>query len=151
MTYQTKYKKASGGFSIIEILVVLGIFAILFAISTSVYGSLKVQNNLSMALGSTVEALRYAENKARAGEQDSSWGVKIATNQITVFSGTNFAGRNSDNDQTVNFPGGVSASGISEIVFDKITGKTNNIGTVTFASNASTKSFSLNSYGTIHY
>lgn len=153
MIYLIKYKKINKkrGFNIIEILVVLGIFGILFSVSTSSYANLRAQNNLSMSVSSVVESIRYAKSKAQAVSLDLNWGVKILENEIVIFSGLDYANRNNINDEIFSLPNGLSVSGLDEIIFEKVTGQTNNIGTITLTNSAGTKDINLNSYGTVNY
>ena len=151
MVYQAKHKNFCRGFSIVELIVVLGIFSIIFSISASVYSSFKAHSNLEMAANGTVEAVRFAESSAQSGKGDSKWGVKIFSNKVVVFSGDSYAGRDQSLDQVLNFSGGITASGLSEVVFEKLTGVTSMTGTINLTNNTESKNINVNEKGTVTY
>ena len=144
-------RKFTTGFTLIELIIVLGIFAIFFALSESVYVNLKASSNLKIGTMSLVQSIRYAQNNADATKNDSKWGVEILSNQMVVFKGNSYATRDVSADQLLDFPKGITASGISEIVFEKMTGFTNNTGTVTLTNNAGVNNIIINGKGTLTY
>jgi prepilin-type N-terminal cleavage/methylation domain-containing protein len=157
MDYQIKYNKRnilrrfSGGFSLIELLIVISIFSIFVSMSTSTYYSMRAHTNLELSTGSLVEAIRFAQSSAESGKGDSKWGVKILTNQVIIFKGDNYTARDVSFDDTLNFSGGITASGLSEVVFDKITGVTTMVGTVVLSNGSDNKNIIVNEKGTINY
>ena len=72
MDYLHKYN-INKGFTLLEVLVVLAIFAILFAVSDGVYINFKRANNLSITTNTIVEAVRYASSNASSNRGDSKW------------------------------------------------------------------------------
>lgn len=151
MDYLVKFKKDSCGFTLIEMIVVIGIIALLTAVSSSVYSGFKTHEHLEIATMGVVEAVRHAQANAQAGKGDSSWGVQVLPQSFVVFKGGSYAGRDTSTDQEVPLPGGVSTSGLSEIVFEKITGVTVDTGTLNIANEYGTKNISINAQGTLTY
>jgi hypothetical protein len=98
-----------------------------------------------------VEAIRHAQSNAQIGKGDSSWGVKILSDSVIIFKGSSYVSRDTSADQSLNFSGGVVASGIDEIVFTKVTGSTINTGTVTLTNSYGTKNIQINEKGTLTY
>lgn len=144
-------KKLSKGFSLVEIIVVIGIIGLLATISTSVYNSFKTHENLEIATTGVVEAIRHAQANAQSGKGDSAWGVEILSNSVVIFKGTSYAGRDPSADQSLDFSGGVVASGLGEVVFTKVSGSTTNTGTVTLTNSYGTKNIQINEKGTLTY
>lgn len=164
MVYQTKYNnkylvngsrindaRANGGFSLLELLIVISIFAIFASMTTSTYYSMRSNTNLELATGSLVEAVRFAESSAQSGKGDSKWGVKILANQIVIFKGDSYVGRFVASDTIFDLSNGIITSGLSEIVFDKITGGTTMVGTVVLSNGTDSKSIVINEKGTVNY
>ena len=161
MDYQIRYSKShtsklayfnkKSGLTIVELLIVIAIFTILFSLSSSVYNDYKSHSNLAVTANSVVEAMRFAQSGAQSGKGDSKWGVEILTNQITIFKGNSYAGRDISFDEDFVFANGVSASGLAEVIFDKLTGETSTVGTVTLTNGAESKNISINEKGTIIY
>lgn len=151
MDYQVKFKNLNCGFTIVEIIVVLSMFVLFASISTVTYSQLKTKNNLDIAIGSVVEAIRHAKANAEHVQGDSKWGVEILSNQIVVFKGSSYAARDTLADQILNLPDGIITSGLTEIVFDKVFGTTAMTGTVVLSGNAESKNILINEKGTITY
>lgn len=152
MDYQIKsVKKLSYGFSLVEVIIVLGIFSILISVSVSVYNSFKTHENLEITTTGVVEGIRHAQANSQSGKGDSMWGVEILTTSITIFKGGSYTGRDTSADQSFNFSAAVTASGLSEIIFTKITGSTSNIGTIVITNSFGAKNISINAKGNITY
>jgi prepilin-type N-terminal cleavage/methylation domain-containing protein len=151
MDYQVNFKKINTGFSLVELIMVIGIFSLIISISTSGFNSFKSHSNLAIGVGGVVEAIRLAQSSAQSGKGDSAWGVKILSDEVVVFKGSDYSGRDTSFDEHLNFQGGVSASGLSEIIFEKITGKTVNVGDVFISNTSGEQKLSINSFGTINY
>lgn len=139
------------GFTLLEIIVVMGIFGLLATISTSVYSSFKAHENLEISAVTVVEAIRYAQLNSQVGKGDSSWGVKISSDSISIFEGSSYVSRENSSDQSLDFTGGVLASGLSEIVFNKVTGSTIDTGTIVLTNSYGDKNITINEKGTLTY
>lgn len=146
MISQAKYN----GFTLVEVVLVLGIFAILSTVSFSTYTQFRGRENLETATMSVVEALRHAQANAQSGKGDSVWGVFVGST-ITLFKGASFSGRDTSYDQVIGLSSGVSASGLSEITFAKVTGTPLMTGTTTLSNSFGTKNIYINEKGTLTY
>ncbi|MEI7765150.1 MAG: LamG domain-containing protein [bacterium] len=159
MVYQIKFKKFKNkitigptrGFSLIELIIVIGIFILIFNISTSGFSSYKTHSNLELAANGVVEAVRFAQSNAQSGLGNSNWGVEVLSNQVIIFKGNSYVSRDSLSDENLVFSNGMSTSGLNEIVFEKFTGKTINIGDIFISNSYGEKKLSINSYGVIDY
>jgi prepilin-type N-terminal cleavage/methylation domain-containing protein len=144
-------RNSQRGFSIIEVIIVVGIMTLLFSVSDSVYTSFKSSSNLDIATGSLVEALRYSKTNSEIMKGDSKWGVKIFADHLVIFKGDSYTARDTGYDQSINFPSGVVASGTGELTFEKMTGVPVNTGTIDIVNNSGTKNILINEKGTITY
>ena len=152
MDYQIKsIKKISAGFTLVEILIVISITAILAMVSTSVYTNLNARENLEISTNSLIEAIRYAQSNSRVGKGDSEWGIRILQSSFVIFKGSNYVSRNVSFDQSFNFSKGVVVDGLSEIVFEKITGWTEDDGAIILTNSYGTKDILINEKGTLTY
>lgn len=151
MDCRTRYSCQSRGFSLVELLIVIGIMVLFAVLSETSYSNVTSHENLEIATAGVVEAIRYAQASAQSGKADSAWGVKLFPGSVVVFEGSNYATRNSSVDQSISFPGGIAASGLSEVVFAKLTGSTANTGIVTLTGRSGVETLSINAKGTLTY
>lgn len=112
----------SNGFSLVEVMLSIALFALLVGISFPVFQQTQNQNAAILAANTIEQSVHRAAQLARAGQSDSDWGVKIASGSITVFQGSSYAARNTDYDEVFSIPSNVSFSTTPEMVFAKITG-----------------------------
>ncbi len=107
------------GFTFIEIILVVGIMAILAGFAVPLYSALRIRNDLTVATNTTVELLHRAETLARAMREDSAWGVNVASGQVTLFRGSDFDTRMTAFDEVFTFPGGITSAGNVPLYFEK--------------------------------
>ncbi len=150
MDYQARYKK-NKGFSLVEILIVLGIFTVLASVSILGYLNFTAHSNLEISTVGLVESIRFAQSSSQAGVGDSKWGVQISLDQVTIFKGDSYTTRDSSFDQIMGLSSKVIASGLSEIVFEKLMGSTVNTGVITLSNNSGLKNISINEKGILTY
>ena len=110
------------GFTLIEILLSLALIGIITTISIPVLQSFLSRNDLDVTSQTFVQSLRRAQCLAEGCQSDSKWGVKIQTGNITIFRGDSYANRETDDDESFDVSAGVTTSGLSEIVFSKLSG-----------------------------
>jgi prepilin-type N-terminal cleavage/methylation domain-containing protein len=150
--------KISKGFSLIELMVVTGIFATLIGISTISLVGAQRKSYLNAAVNVFIADLKSQQLRAMVGEEDGSgaaadYGIHFETGSYTQFRGsygtTNFVS---------NLPGNtnvVTAFPSSQIVFEKgsgeISGFINGTNTVTFQDPGSgdQKVVTINKYGVV--
>lgn len=138
------------GFTLLEILLVLAMIAIIFAISPPLYTKLVSQSALDSDISTLVSVLRKAESNSLASSYNSSWGVQITNSKYTLFKGDSYENRDKDFDEDYNFYEETTVSGSSSIVFAKANYE---LGTSSISlSNAEdTKIININNLGLISY
>lgn len=143
--------KDKKGATVLEVLLVVAMIAMMGALSAPVYLKFQNQNDIDNTTTLLVQTLRRAQLSARAGHNDSSWGVYIQNGSITLFSGNDYSLRNSDFDDTININPNISINGNQEIIFSKLHGEPNVNGNTTLTLATVIKSISINSKGTVDY
>lgn len=144
--------RRQAGFTLVEMLLSVALISIITGLSIPVYQTFVNRNDLDIATQILTASLRRAETYARAVRSDNSWSVEIQSSSITLFQGTNFAGRNTGFDETSSLPGSVTPSGLGEIQFTKFTAIPNTTGTITLTSNTSdTRTVTINAKGMVTY
>jgi prepilin-type N-terminal cleavage/methylation domain-containing protein len=139
------------GFSLIEILVVIGIMAIILLASLSGFSSLRTSGQSRHDALIYIDALREAESRARNMEYDTDWGVKITGGNTIVFSGTTYAGRVLGRDHIYDSSDTLTISGPTEISFAKFTVTPSTSGTTTFQNSYGSSTVNVSANGLISY
>ena len=151
-------KKKSHGFTLIEILLVLSIIAIITAVALPVSQTIFTKNNLDVTVNNIESDLNKAYTFARAGKNDSDWGIHLENNTLTFFADSydpnNANGLNEIFviQPSITLGGSILNSGVIEVVFAKGSGIPNipNLNdTITAAIQGVTKTIYINSKGQI--
>ncbi len=146
----SQFLSSKVGFTLIEILVAIGLIGILVFLSIPFYQSFQVESQLDSITEEIVQTLRRAQSKAMASQADSKFGVKLTSGQYTLFKGDSYATREVVYDEDFNIPDTLSISGLTEIVFDKLKGTTLNTGNITITSvNNNSKTININEVGRV--
>lgn len=112
--------KARQGFTFIEVLLAVGVMAVIGGMAAPTYRNYQIRSDLYLARDVVLQALYRARLLSQAGELDDAWSYNIE--EGFVFKGTDFDTRNSDYDELFAIPNSVSAIGIPEVNFERING-----------------------------
>lgn len=138
------------GFTFLEIIIVIGFAALLFAVIGLFQVGPRFQAlELERARELVRSELVRARTDAISGSQDQSWGVAFTPSSITRFGGASFASRDPQFDVTNSFSAPVTMSGATEIVFTRPRGEPTAAGSVVITNGTRSYSVSVNSAGTI--
>ena len=124
-------------FTLVEVLTIVGILIVLTAISIPAFRFFQRESDLNNSVEETLNILRLAQNKTIASEGASQYGVHFETEKFVLFKGVNYDPSATDNE-IHNLPKSVEiykvelVGGGSEVVFDRVTGTTNQFGKVYF-------------------
>jgi prepilin-type N-terminal cleavage/methylation domain-containing protein len=109
-------------FTLIELLIVIGIIAILVSFSFLFGLNFYKSQQLESQAQTILQTLRRAQSKAISVELDSSFGVYFTDQNYILFKGNSYAERDPQYDEIFNLPETINVSGLSEIVFLKMEG-----------------------------
>lgn len=126
-------RRSSAGFTLLEMLLVLALFATLAGIAVPLYRSQWLNNDLRSAETVIVSSLHRASVLAQSGAEDDRWGVAIVPGSVTVFRGDTYA-EHPDSHEVTSVSEVLVASGDTEVVFQKNTGFPSQAATLTIAS-----------------
>jgi prepilin-type N-terminal cleavage/methylation domain-containing protein len=145
-------KKQIRGFTLIEILLSITLVSVLVGLSMPVYQNFQLKNDLDIAANTIVQSLRRAQVLSQAMDGDTSWGVNIQSELITLFKGASYATRDTDFDEGFDMSNTITPSGAQEVVFAKFTGEPTSTGTATLtSSNTQVKNIIINAKGMLEY
>src|SRR3989344_9266077 len=125
------------GFTLIEILVVITIAVILFAIVVSGFSGLRQSSDLTLAVDDSISFLQDARAKTLSSENNSVYGVHFETSQFVLFVGNTYNPADSSN-KVRTLPSTIETNSIllsgvgDDVIFKRLTRETDNNGTVTF-------------------
>jgi prepilin-type N-terminal cleavage/methylation domain-containing protein len=139
------------GFTLVELLLVLAIFTILFAIVGTISLNSLPSTQLNTQVDQLESMLRKAQARSVSRHADSLWGVHLTSANATLFAGSSYAGRDAAYDEGMVFPSGIIGSGLTDVIFQYRTGATSTTGTITLTHSATggTRSLTINSTGSV--
>lgn len=149
------------GFTVVELMVVMGIIAIIAILLIPALHDFQMRADLENSAEEIVNTLRLAQQKTISSEGASSWGVYFSTStpphQYTLFRGANYSSRTTSSDEIHNISGTVliftiGLGGGQEAIFDRISGVSQQSGSITLVSradNSKTKTIYIESSGRI--
>lgn len=145
-------KPPTTGFTAIEILLVVGLFSLLAALTIPTVRTLQAQTDLDSATATAAHALRRAQLLSQAVDGDANWGTVFTQSAVTVFRGNSYAAREPAYDEIFPFSEAITPTGLSEIVFEKFSGIPKQIGTLILtAPTNDTRTITLNALGVVEY
>ena len=151
-TSNTRMPPACSGFTLIELMLSLGIITMLVAGSVPVYNSFAIRNDLDITGQQIASTLRRAQLYSRGMEGDSAWSVSMQSTSAILFKGTVFASRDQSYDESIVIPATITVSGLGEVQFAKFTAAPNTTGTITLTSSANdARSITVNAKGRVDY
>lgn len=137
-------------FALIEILIVVVVLSLLLSLSVAVGLRFLKTAYIGSAVDEVNTILRKARDQSMSQDKDSAFGISFSSTQYILFKGNSFASRNPSFDEVYNLPPGVTASGLSEVVFAKLTGiPSPSSGNVILTSDSEIRTISINSIGRI--
>src|SRR3989344_5084489 len=154
LTGYTLTMRTSRGFSLVETLVVIGIIAILAALTLQTYVSVNVSKALDTDALRVIAEIGQARSLTVGSKNDTEWGVHIASSSVTLFEGDTYdPGASSNIVSPLNSVVQVSSislkGGATDIVFERLTGNTTSTGTIALSYvGSSTVSRVITIYGT---
>ena len=138
------------GFTIFEILIGMGILAVIFAIGLPISWNFYTNYQFDSEVGVFVSVLEQARNSAMVNRNESPHGVYADANQFVIFQGANYAGRDVSKDKIFPRSGNVNLNGPSEIVFSALSGQVSST-TYSFSRAQRSSNVYVNSEGAISF
>lgn len=148
------------GFTLIELILVIAVFSIIFSSASVVFGNMIGRNNLKYHGYLLVQNLREARMNSISHKNDSEWGIHfndaVTPYGYTFFKGASFVTRDSDYDLDFEFPEIIGISqlnfgGTKEIVFHVSSGFPTTTGNLALATDNESYAVFINSAGLVDY
>jgi prepilin-type N-terminal cleavage/methylation domain-containing protein len=116
------HTKINWGFTIIELMIVLGIFAIILAIILPINVNRSLAQQVSSEQKIVISLLQRARTQAITNQNDSSHGLYITDGEYVLFAGDSYTTRDEDLDIVFSISEGIDVSGAEEMVFQRLIG-----------------------------
>jgi len=125
----------SAGFTFIELLVSIAVIAVIVVLSISAFSRFNKRQELNTAVNEIQSVLEEARSLTLASKGNSIYGVHFDSDQVTRFSGNSYSAVDPDNVVTklssrITITTTSFAGGGSDVLFERLTGSTNNSGTI---------------------
>ena len=141
------------GFVLIELIIVLAVFAIISAVSVPVYSNLQTSAQLNESSNELIQTIRTARGRAVARVNDAAHGIYLQSDRYTLYQGSSHSGRNTSYDRTVVFDEALTLSNTisgNEINFSRSFGLPDNTGSITITHDIQgTKTITIDSFGSV--
>ncbi|PCI19705.1 hypothetical protein COB64_03265 [Candidatus Wolfebacteria bacterium] len=137
------------GFTILELLLVIGAVIIISALTIPIGVRFYQTQILNETTSDILGTLRRSQNQAAFQKNNSAFGVKILSDSYVLFQGNSYVGRTVTEDESFSLSGGITISGIDEVVFNKLTGISSTTGTITVTSGSDSQILNINAQGKI--
>jgi len=111
------------GFTLIELMTVIALVLVFTALTVPAMKEFYEKEVLEREVRALENHLRIVQSRAIAGKNDSAWGIKFFEDKYILFQGESFDEKVTDYDEEVYLFSETEIEGISEIVFEKLTGK----------------------------
>lgn len=145
-------KNSAAGFTLLELLLSISLIAIIAGIAVPIGGRMHIRGDLDATVDQAVQSFRRAQTLSRGASGDSMWGVSVQQGSIILFKGPTYASRDASYDEIFTSVQSVTPSGITEINFQKATGDSNQVGTLTLtAPTNDVRTITINAKGLLTY
>lgn len=152
-----KEKKLSRGFTVFEILIVLTIIATLSSIIVTSFSQFRNTKILDTGVENTVSILAKARGNTLSSKNSFQYGVHLEATQVVLFRGGTYTVGDSNNevsllDSSLEISTIALTGGGSNVIFDRLTGKTSQGGTIIIrvkSDVSKTKTITINGTGLV--
>ncbi|MBL7022051.1 hypothetical protein ISR92_01910 [Patescibacteria group bacterium] len=144
-----------GGFSIVQVLLVLAIFLVIASMAIPSLYQFQVGAQVDTVAAELGQSLRRAQSRAIVGYDNTNWGVYFEEDAYTIYSGNDYNTRNTDRDESYPYSNSILIINdfSDEIVFTRISGLPSSEGNITLSNsmNSDQSTITINSLGVIEY
>ncbi|HVW66510.1 MAG TPA: type II secretion system protein [Candidatus Peribacteraceae bacterium] len=116
------------GFSLLEVLMVIGILGVVSTATIPMYRSYQIRNDLNVATEQVTQGLARARLLAQSAKDDAGWGFYVPNG--TLYKGDSYAGRDTTYDEVYSMPSTIDFSGLTEVAYSKTKGQPSATGSI---------------------
>lgn len=136
------YKRFTAGFTMLEIVISVAILALIVSLSLGALSSFRERQSLVSEGEGIASLVRDARTRTLAGQGGTAWSVFFSSTAVILFPGTSYV-VGGPNQVVRDIPAHMTLStallgGGSTLSFERLVGTTNQAGTISLSSGAST-------------
>ena len=135
------------GFTLIEVMLTLALVSILASLSFPLSGYFLSPQEVAVVRDELQGSLSKAQLYSMTGKNGALFGVAVHDQAIVLFQGNSFATRDQAFDEVFPLHPRVTVSGLTEVVFARVTGEPDTEPTMTIAGNDTTETVTMNAEG----
>lgn len=140
---------ANPSFTLMELLLVIGLFLVVSAVTAPALVSFLAQGYLTNSTERIVRTLRTAQSYSLSGKESSSWGIHYEPGKLVLFKGTDYATRDSAFDTETSLPSALTVTGWNDIYFDRLRGLPSNTLNIIVESLGRSRTIAVNGEGAV--
>ena len=140
------------GFTLTEVLITLGVIIIVFAATVPLYSHWQTFNVNQSYRYEILQDIRYSQARAKAGLNDSSFGVYFLSTEYILYQGDSYAARDQSQDIVRVLDSSIVLSDLTEVNFLQATGLPSAVGSlaVTNVNTGAIESITINDQGLVY-
>ena len=151
--YFQKNKTIKKGFTLSEVLVVLGMLSVISVVVFSIFITFRKSQSLDLDVETIVETLNQARSQTLSSYNGSVYGVHFIYPKIILFTGNTYSANDSLNKEILLNASNVTLTtslvgGGSDVIFNRLTGSTAQSGTIVLSAPSISKTKTINIYST---
>lgn len=148
-------KATTSGITMLELVVVIAIIIVLASLIITSFSAFRNSKVLDTGVENILSVLAKARGNTLSSKNAYQYGVHFETSQVVLFRGATYSSSDPSNevvslDSAVEISSITLTGGGSDVIFDRLTGKTNMDGTVIIRINSDTsktKTITINATG----
>lgn len=154
MVQDSRFRIQAAGFTLVEILVVIGMLAFIGTLTFQVLGRFRSASELDSGVRQVIALLRTAQSKTLAAESDTRFGVHFERDRAILFRGASYTPTSTANE-TVLLPRSLVidpitlSGGGADVLFDRLTGRTAHQGNVTIRTDSASRVVTIEASGQV--
>lgn len=144
----------SKGFTLMEILIVLGILMLIFLVAFPKFAEIRNNQVLKSGVEDIITSINKAKSQTLASLNSLEYGVHFSQNSVTIFPGdTYIAGSSANEVIDIFLPANISSislvGGVSTLHFSRLTGMPSTSGTITISNSTTSKTITISAAGAV--
>jgi prepilin-type N-terminal cleavage/methylation domain-containing protein len=116
------------GFTLIEIILVLGVVGVVAGVSVPIYRDYQIKSDLNLATEQVAQGIERARLLAQSGTEDDAWGFFVPAG--VLYKGASYEHRDPAFDEVYPMPSTIRITGLFEVNYSAVDGRPSETGLI---------------------